>query len=88
MEPISVFDYEILAEERMDPLYWDYFAGGSDDEGALAAGPAPGKPDRVVNVRECVLTAPSGGGPSDIMLSTVTSPGHDIDPAQEEMSDL
>lgn len=32
MEPISVFDYEILAEERMDPLYWDYFAGGSDDE--------------------------------------------------------
>lgn len=32
MEPINVFDYEILAEERMDPIYWDYYAGGSDDE--------------------------------------------------------
>jgi isopentenyl diphosphate isomerase/L-lactate dehydrogenase-like FMN-dependent dehydrogenase len=32
MEPINVFDYEILAEERMNPIYWDYFAGGSDDE--------------------------------------------------------
>ncbi|HEY0754471.1 MAG TPA: alpha-hydroxy acid oxidase [Ktedonobacteraceae bacterium] len=32
MEPINVFDYEILAEERMNPVYWDYFAGGSDDE--------------------------------------------------------
>jgi isopentenyl diphosphate isomerase/L-lactate dehydrogenase-like FMN-dependent dehydrogenase len=32
VEPINVFDYEILAEERMDPIYWDYYAGGSDDE--------------------------------------------------------
>lgn len=32
MEAINVFDYEILAEERMNPIYWDYFAGGSDDE--------------------------------------------------------
>ncbi len=32
MEPINVFDYEILAEERINPIYWDYFAGGSDDE--------------------------------------------------------
>lgn len=32
VEPINVFDYEILAEERMDPVYWDYYAGGSDDE--------------------------------------------------------
>ena len=37
MEPINVFDYEILAEERMDPRYWDYYAGGSDDEVSVRA---------------------------------------------------
>lgn len=37
MEPIDVFDYEILAEEQMNPVYWDYFAGGSDDEVTVRA---------------------------------------------------
>lgn len=37
MEPINIFDYEILAEERMDPVYWDYIAGGSDDEVTVRA---------------------------------------------------
>lgn len=37
MDPINVFDYETLARERMDPLYWDYFASGSDDEITLRA---------------------------------------------------
>lgn len=37
MEPINVFDYEILAEEQMDPVYWDYYAGGSDDEVTVRA---------------------------------------------------
>lgn len=37
MEPINVLDYEILAEERMNPLYWDYYAGGSDDEVTVQA---------------------------------------------------
>lgn len=32
MELINVFDYEMLAEERMDPVHWDFYAGGSDDE--------------------------------------------------------
>ncbi len=32
MELINVFDYEMLAEERMEPVYWDFYAGGSDDE--------------------------------------------------------
>lgn len=37
MEPINVFDYEMLAEERMDPVHWDFFAGGSDDEVTVRA---------------------------------------------------
>src|SRR5581483_6196850 len=32
VELINVFDYEMLAEERMDPVHWDFYAGGSDDE--------------------------------------------------------
>lgn len=37
MEPINVFDYEMLAEEQMDPAYWDFYAGGSDDEVTVRA---------------------------------------------------
>ncbi len=37
MEPINVFDYEMLAEERMDPAHWDFYAGGSDDEVTVRA---------------------------------------------------
>jgi isopentenyl diphosphate isomerase/L-lactate dehydrogenase-like FMN-dependent dehydrogenase len=37
VEPINVFDYEMLAEERMDPAHWDFYAGGSDDEVTVRA---------------------------------------------------
>ncbi|HLX56495.1 MAG TPA: alpha-hydroxy acid oxidase [Ktedonobacteraceae bacterium] len=32
MEPINVFDYERLAQARMEPSAWDYYQSGSDDE--------------------------------------------------------
>lgn len=32
MEPINLFDYEKLAQERISAPYWDFFQGGSDDE--------------------------------------------------------
>lgn len=32
VELINLFDYEMQAEERMEPVYWDFYAGGSDDE--------------------------------------------------------
>lgn len=35
MEPISVFDFERLARERMDPMAWDYYASGAGDEVTL-----------------------------------------------------
>ncbi len=37
MEPINVFDYEALAQARIEPMAWDYFQGGSDDEVTLRA---------------------------------------------------
>ncbi|MBV9709884.1 MAG: alpha-hydroxy-acid oxidizing protein [Ktedonobacteraceae bacterium] len=35
MTPINLFDYEALAQQRMSPVIWDYFQGGSDDEVTL-----------------------------------------------------
>jgi len=37
MEPLNIFEYESLAQERLDPVYWDFYAGGSDDETTLRA---------------------------------------------------
>lgn len=37
MEPINVFDYEKLAQERMEQSAWNYYASGSDDEVTLRA---------------------------------------------------
>jgi 4-hydroxymandelate oxidase len=37
VEPINVFDYEVLARERLSPAVWDYYNGGSEDETTLRA---------------------------------------------------
>ena len=37
MEPVNVFDYEILAQSRVDPAAWNYYQSGSDDEVTLRA---------------------------------------------------
>src|ERR1035438_5097459 len=35
MALINLHDYEALAQQRMTPVIWDYFQGGSDDEVTL-----------------------------------------------------
>jgi isopentenyl diphosphate isomerase/L-lactate dehydrogenase-like FMN-dependent dehydrogenase len=35
VEPVNVFDYEILAQARIEPRAWNYYASGSDDEVTL-----------------------------------------------------
>ena len=35
MEPINLFDYEPLARERVDPVAWDYYQSGANDEVTL-----------------------------------------------------
>ena len=37
VEPVNVFEYEALAQAKMDPVHWDYIQGGSDDEVTLRA---------------------------------------------------
>lgn len=37
MDPINVFEYEAIAQSKMEPAYWDYIQGGSDDEVTLRA---------------------------------------------------
>ena len=37
MELINVFDYETLAQARLEPGVWGYYSGGSDDEVTLHA---------------------------------------------------
>ncbi len=35
MEPVNVSEYEALARARMEPVEWDFYAGGSNDEVTL-----------------------------------------------------
>ena len=37
MDLVNVFDYERLAQTRMEPSAWDYFQSGSDDEVTMRA---------------------------------------------------
>lgn len=37
MKPINLFEYEALAQQRMEPSAWDFYQGGSDDEVTLRA---------------------------------------------------
>lgn len=58
MEPINVFDYEILAKERMAPACWDFYAGGSDDEVTMRANQSDFahirlRPRMLINVSQC-----------------------------------
>jgi hypothetical protein len=36
VNPINLFDYEVLARKSLEPAIWDYYDGGSDDELTLA----------------------------------------------------
>jgi 4-hydroxymandelate oxidase len=35
VEPVNISEYEALARARMEPVEWDFYAGGSDDEVTL-----------------------------------------------------
>ena len=37
VEPRTVAEFEVVARERLDPVYYDYFAGGAGDEITLRA---------------------------------------------------
>ncbi|HEU5440367.1 MAG TPA: alpha-hydroxy acid oxidase [Ktedonobacterales bacterium] len=37
MDPVNLFEYEALAQSRLDTVAWDYYRSGSDDEVTLRA---------------------------------------------------
>lgn len=58
MEAINVFDYALTARERLNPAYWDFYDGGSDDEVTLRANRADFasirlRPRMLVDVTDC-----------------------------------
>jgi isopentenyl diphosphate isomerase/L-lactate dehydrogenase-like FMN-dependent dehydrogenase len=58
IEPINVFDYEPLAQQRIMPAAWDYYRSGSDDEVTLRANRAAFesirlRPRVLVDVTQC-----------------------------------
>src|ERR1043165_1190869 len=35
MEPFNVFEFAKIAQQKLDPVAWDYMSGGSEDEASL-----------------------------------------------------
>ena len=81
MEPINVFDYEILARERIDPIYWDYYSGGSDDEVTLRANRSDFerirlRPRMLVDVQDCSTSTSVLGSPVGMPILVAPSAYH------------
>lgn len=89
VEPINVFDYEILAEERMNPVYWDYFAGGSDDEVTVRTnqsdfGSMRLRPRVLVDVSRCDTSTSVLGTPVRMPILVAPSAFHSMAHPQGE----
>ncbi|BCL79368.1 alpha-hydroxy-acid oxidizing enzyme [Ktedonobacteria bacterium brp13] len=81
MEPINVFDYETLAKERMNPAYWDYYAGGSDDEVTLRDNQRDFarirlRPRMLVDVRQCNTSTSVQGLPISMPILVAPTAMH------------
>ncbi len=68
MEPVNVFDYETLAQARMEPSAWNYYQSGSDDEVTLRANRTAFerirlRPRMLVNVSVCDMRTTVLGTP-------------------------
>src|SRR5258708_28592337 len=73
MDPINVFEYELLAKERMNPVSWDFYAGGSDDEVTLRANQADFtrirlRPRMLVDVSQCDTSTSVLGTPVNMPI--------------------
>lgn len=81
LEPINVFDYEILAEERLNPAFWGYYAGGSDDEISVQAnqsdfGRIRLRPRMLVDVSQCDTSTSVLGSPVSMPILVAPSAFH------------
>lgn len=81
LEPINVFDYEILAEEQLNPAFWGYYAGGSDDEVSVQTnqsdfGRIRLRPRMLVDVSQCETRTSVLGAPVSMPILVAPSAFH------------
>ncbi len=81
MEPINVFDYEALAQARMEPPAWDYYQGGSDDEVTIRANRAAFehiqlRPRILVDVSACSTSTTVLGTPISMPVMVAPTAFH------------
>lgn len=83
MEPVNVFDYEALAQDRMEPGAWNYFQSGSNDEVTLRANRAAFerirlRPRVLVDVSSCDMQTTVLGTPISMPVAIAPSAFHGL----------
>jgi isopentenyl diphosphate isomerase/L-lactate dehydrogenase-like FMN-dependent dehydrogenase len=91
MKPINLSDYEALARERMNPIYWDYYAEGSDDEVTLRANQADFsrirlRPRMMVDVRHCDMSTSVLGLPVPMPILVAPTAYHKLAHPEGELA--
>ena len=91
MEPINVSEYEALARERMNPVYWDFYAEGSDDEVTLRANRADFervrlRPRMMVDVGKCDTSTSVLGLPVPMPILVAPTALHGVAHAEGELA--
>ena len=81
MQPVNVFDFEALAQARMEPAAWDYYQSGSDDEVTLRANRAAFeriqlRPRTLVDVSACDMRTTVLGAPVKIPIMVAPTAFH------------
>lgn len=83
MDPINIFEYEALAQSRMNPISWDYYQGGSDDEVTLRANRSAFeairlRPRMLVDVSMCDLSTTVLGNSISLPILIAPSAAHGL----------
>ncbi|HLV98406.1 MAG TPA: alpha-hydroxy acid oxidase [Ktedonobacterales bacterium] len=81
MSLINVFDYEALAQERMEPSAWAFYQSGSDDEVTLRANRAAFerirlRPRMLVDVETCEMSTTALGTPVSMPILVAPTADH------------
>lgn len=89
MEPINIFEYHDLAEKRMNPVYWGYYEGGSDDEVTVRDNHNDFarirlRPRMLVDVSECNMRTTVLGTPVDMPILVAPTALHCMAHAEGE----
>src|SRR5437763_2807797 len=81
MQPVNVFDFEVLAQARMEPAAWDYYQSGSDDEVTLRANRTAFerirlRPRMLVDVNSCDMRTTLLGTPVSMPILVAPTAFH------------